>query len=731
MRLELRTVAMVALAAAALFAGCANHAPTFFPIGNKNVETNTTLDFLVEAIDEDGDTLEFSMQGKPPAAEFSKVSDNSARFTWTPIASDAGPDGSGKDYNVVFKVTDGLDTASEAITIYVTLGGAGTGAPVFITPSDYTLDLNRKQSISFNIEVRDADSTDVTLRVVENIPGGNFQTTSGSKLASYEWTPTEQQVGERPVWSLRVGAKDADNPEVFQDITILIKGGQEKCEGTAPVLEHDALPDQRGDQDYPVSVVASDAESEVTAVALYWMVENIDESFLKSSMTEAGGGTWTGSIPNPGLKEGETADVTYYICATDNDDASGTDCDMRGCVPEDGRFVFTAYAAGNVDCEDDLFEGSEGNDNSGNASKVELDSNGESVLESLKICPGNVDWYQIEVPEASYWAGALLAYTEANGVLGMDLYDADGTTMLKAGEAEEDQVMVVSDVFNAPQTVYLNVYGSTSEVENRYSLLVVVEEYVPCDDDIYEPNNVPADAEPIVEDVYTDLTCCGDPDWYSIALNEGDKLEVELEFITAEGDLDLWIFDQDTVDNAETFSCDNALACSTTETDDELAVVESIPADGTYYIAMGPYQGAKNTYHMLVVVTPQATQCTEDGNEPNDVPADAVEADVDVPMPGLMLCPNNEDWYKTLMYKDETIIIDISFTHASGDLDMKLYDPDVTPDNLLDHQVAAALSTDDDEHIEYVIPADGYYYTRIFGYQLEDGNAYDLTVSYE
>ena len=106
----------------------------------------------------------------------------------------------------------------------------------------------------------------------------------------------------------------------------------------------------------------------------------------------------------------------------------------------------------------------------------------------------------------------------------------------------------------------------------------------PACPDSFEPNNVSADAKLVTEDIYSDLTCCGDPDWYKIDLNEGDKLEVEFEFVHADGDLDMWIFDQNTVDNAETFSCENALACSTTETDDESAVVESIPADGTYYI---------------------------------------------------------------------------------------------------------------------------------------------------
>ena len=47
----------------------------------------------------------------------------------------------------------------------------------------------------------------------------------------------------------------------------------------------------------------------------------------------------------------------------------------------------------------------------------------------------------------------------------------------------------------------------------------------------------------------------------------------------------------------------------------EEVAVESIPADGTYYIAVGPYQNAKNTYQMTVVVTPQTQECQDDADE--------------------------------------------------------------------------------------------------------------------
>jgi hypothetical protein len=55
----------------------------------------------------------------------------------------------------------------------------------------------------------------------------------------------------------------------------------------------------------------------------------------------------------------------------------------------------------------------------------------------------------------------------------------------------------------------------------------------------------------------------------------------------------------------------------------------------------------------------------------------------------------------------------------------------VTPETLIDHQVATALTSTDNEHIEFDIPENGEYFIRIYGYQLQQGNSYDLTVSYE
>ena len=63
-----RCFVVAALLSAWAVAGCANHIPELIPIGNKSVKTGELLEFDVRAKDDDGDPLEFAVQGKPAAA---------------------------------------------------------------------------------------------------------------------------------------------------------------------------------------------------------------------------------------------------------------------------------------------------------------------------------------------------------------------------------------------------------------------------------------------------------------------------------------------------------------------------------------------------------------------------------------------------------------------------------------------------------------------------------------
>jgi len=269
------------------------------------------------------------------------------------------------------------------------------------------------------------------------------------------------------------------------------------------------------------------------------------------------------------------------------------------------------------------------------------------------------------------------------------------------------------------------VRGSGAMVENSYDLYAVAEPHQTCAPDSLEPNDGPDSAKQVVVDhVYTGLTSCGEPDWYKMDLSRGDSLEVMLTFSHAAGDLDLAVFDPAVV-HMQNLGIEQAMGYSTTETDDEYVQV-NIPADNTYYIVMAPYQGARAGYEMLVTVTPHEG-CTDDDQEPNDTPLQAVGV-WPTSYPELVVCPDNDDWYYMWAEAGEVLVVDLTFTHADGDLDVIVHDPGVVEGDPVDHEIDGGMSTDDNEHVEIAIEEAGNHYILVTGYQ-GASNEYDMEIS--
>ncbi|MFH1682217.1 MAG: putative Ig domain-containing protein, partial [Candidatus Woesearchaeota archaeon] len=86
-----------------------NNVPVLSPIGSKTVKEGSLLEFTVSATDADNDALTFTAESLPTGATFSNQ-----KFSWTPSSTQSG------DYSVIFRVTDGKDTASETVKVTVT-----------------------------------------------------------------------------------------------------------------------------------------------------------------------------------------------------------------------------------------------------------------------------------------------------------------------------------------------------------------------------------------------------------------------------------------------------------------------------------------------------------------------------------------------------------------------------------------------------------------------------------
>ena len=102
--------------------------------------------------------------------------------------------------------------------------------------------------------------------------------------------------------------------------------------------------------------------------------------------------------------------------------------------------------------------------------------------------------------------------------------------------------------------------------------------------------------------------------------------------------------------------------------------------------------------------------CDDDGFEENDVRGSA--ADIGAGMhEGLVLCepPGSveEDWYTLALAQNELLEVDILFSDAVADLDLRLYDANL-------QVLATSASSSDDETVEYLAAAAGPVWVRVY-----------------
>jgi hypothetical protein len=109
-----------------------NNSPTLSSLSNKTVYLGQQLKFQISATDQDGDSLSYSVSGKPSGASFSS---STQYFTWTPTTSDRGSGASPKAYTVTFTVTDNRG-GTDSKTITITVKYPSPGKPANPSPSD-------------------------------------------------------------------------------------------------------------------------------------------------------------------------------------------------------------------------------------------------------------------------------------------------------------------------------------------------------------------------------------------------------------------------------------------------------------------------------------------------------------------------------------------------------------------------------------------------------------------
>ncbi|MDZ4860211.1 MAG: PQQ-dependent sugar dehydrogenase [Candidatus Hydrogenedentes bacterium] len=195
----------------AVTVGNVNPPPVLAAIGNKSVNENALLQFLISASDTDGTTPTLSATNLPAGASVNNNGDGTASFSWTPDFTDAGP------HSVTFTATDtGAPPLTDSETVTITVNNVNR-PPVLVDIPNKTVDENAL--LQFTVNASDPDGTSPSLNA-SNLPTGATFVNHGNGTATFAWTPNYSKAGVYA--NISVTASDGGTPVLTDSDTFSI-----------------------------------------------------------------------------------------------------------------------------------------------------------------------------------------------------------------------------------------------------------------------------------------------------------------------------------------------------------------------------------------------------------------------------------------------------------------------------------------------------------------------------
>ncbi len=221
-----------------------------------------------------------------------------------------------------------------------------------------------------------------------------------------------------------------------------------------------------------------------------------------------------------------------------------------------------------------------------------------------------------------------------------------------------------------------------------------------CKDDPMEPNNSVSTAPLIPEGLTLDLRSCptdNSDDYYELAIGPETTVTASILHEQAHGKLNLSLHDSSGTQLYPPSDAELSESLSYTVTEGPAFLRVSIPPN-TF--------NQEQTYGLFVHTSKAG--CPSDSLEPNDSIAMA-------PFIGtgdytLTVCPGDQEWLKVSANEGETLILNLSFQHQYGDLDIRLYDATQT-------LVGQSDTATSEENILYNAKKTGVFYVQVYGYQ--------------
>ncbi len=337
----------------------------------------------------------------------------------------------------------------------------------------------------------------------------------------------------------------------------------------------------------------------------------------------------------------------------------------------------------------------------------------------LSLCfPGEEDWFHLAGVQPGHLLDIRSTFNPIDGDLDLQLLSMDGEVLAEG----TNRAMVETIVYWAEWDTDYLLRAWVAEDRKAPGMDYDVDVNVPpnpfCNTpDRAEGNDSFETAVPITTTLYEDFTLCdGESDFLKFAVQEGDLIDVWVDFTHAEGDVDLYLYLDD----------GTLLTESTSTTDDE-RIEWAAWATGEYVLEvalaedLGSFGGQA---YGLELKGPTLVPCIADWYEPNDTPETAFPRQ-NGDWLDQTICPGEDDWYVLELGVTEFVEINLGTNHPfEGNPDIYLMDEDL-------NVVAAGDNGFGNEYFTYSVPESGTYYLRVTleyeeGYI--EGQIYDFAV---
>lgn len=294
----------------------------------------------------------------------------------------------------------------------------------------------------------------------------------------------------------------------------------------------------------------------------------------------------------------------------------------------------------NQQCNDDAYE-----DNDSANQGIEIPLNKEI---KLNLCPEDDDWFIIKT-----YGKPTKITLNSNQKIPFEIYSINDAKEPILYSDEFDSTTQIAEFENLPDTLLIRVISSS--ISSSYNLKVE-SSIIDCTDDSFEPNNTLLGAKRIEAGEYQALMLCpADEDYYSISLNKGDHIEIEVRFDNLKADIDIVLFDP----------LGNEAAYSITSTNIE-KITFAANMSGDYILNIFAWDNGSAQYQLNININ-RIQSCTDDRFEDNDSVNTATKLTSDE-IYGLKICPTDYDYYSISLNKGDRLSTGVFYTESQGKL---------------------------------------------------------------